>query len=187
MSEKFVKNILDVPGVEGVCVFDRDGAVLYNELPSFFVEELFEDLARRVISLYETVDENFIPSDDYLLKYSERWIFLRRGNGILLLVLATQEVNRVSLKMVTNMAIKNLKSSKPLGAPSGGKPPLPTAKAAPATPAPTSAPATPPAAQPPAAPTAPAPAEPATEKEDAFGRKRVARPRPSRSYRGSEY
>ncbi|MGE9294827.1 MAG: hypothetical protein ACQKBV_00855 [Puniceicoccales bacterium] len=178
MNDKFVKNILDVPGVEGVCVFDREGRMVENQLPSFFVEELFEDMSRRVLSLYETVDENFVPCDDYLLKYSERWLFIRRGNGIYLLILASSAVNRVSLKMVSNLAIKNLKASRldaAMPPPAAAKPVAPT----PAAPAPT-----------PAAPAvAPTPAaEPAPEAdEQPAARKRVARPRPSRSYRGSSY
>ncbi|GHB99641.1 hypothetical protein [Cerasicoccus arenae] len=178
MSDKFVKNILDVPGVEGVCVFDREGQIVENELPSFFIDELFEDLARRVISLYETVDENYIPCDDYLLKYSERWIFLRRGNGVYFLIFANSEVNRISLKMVTNMAIKNVKSaSKTL--------PTSAARITPAVPAPTRTPTLPPATPTQAAPT-PA-SEPKEEEVATDARKRVARPRPSRSYRGSSY
>lgn len=182
MSEKFVKNILDVPGVEGVCVLDRQGRVLFNELPSYFVEELFDDLARRIISLYETVDENFVPCDDYLLKYSERWIFLRRGNGVFILVFAAPAVNRVSLKMVTNLAVKNLSPSKVLGASSS------TGPATPVAPTPNRAPTTPPAAPPPQAapPAQPAP-EPETEEASPTARKRVARPRPKRSFRGSSY
>ena len=169
MSDKFVKNILDVPGVEGVCVFDQEGRVVVNELPSFFVEELFDDLSRRVISLYETVDENFVPCDDYLLKYSERWLFLRRSNGVYLVILALETVNRVSLKMVTNLALKHIKSSK-IGAPK----PLESKPAAPPT-----------GANPVTPPKTPEP-EPTPEKEAAppepvaepTARKRAARPRP---------
>lgn len=187
MSDKFIKNILDVPGVEGVCLFDQDGRVLSNQLPAFFVEDLFDDLARRVVSLYETVDENFVPCDDYLLKYSERWLFLRRGNGTFLLVLASSAVNRVSLKMVTNLALKNIK-------PKDFSP----GSAAPAPALVTDAPAPPPAAtesvpKPVAEPAVFAdPSAPTAEKaasvtESPTGRKRVARPRPSRTYRGSDY
>ncbi|WP_309382297.1 hypothetical protein [Cerasicoccus frondis] len=174
MSDKFVKNILDVAGVEGVCVFDKDGGLIDNQLPAYFVEDLFDDLARRVISLYETVDENYIPCDDYILKYSERWIFLRRGNGIFILIFAEPSVNRVSLKMVTNLAIKNIKPASKLPGAAAARP----------------APAAAPAPQP-QAPTTPAPAAdpvpPAAPEEEPVARKRVAKPRPQRSYRGSSY
>lgn len=188
MSEKFIKNILDVPGVEGVCLFDSEGRLLSNHLPEFFIVDLFEDLARRVISLYETVDENFVPCDDYLLKYSERWLFLRRGNGIFLLALTSSAVNRVSLKMVTNLAIKNL-SPKSFGdvAPPAPAPAavLPAATTAPA-PAPTVAP-TPPVAPAPPEEVADEPTPSPENEESPLGRKRVPRPRPSRSFRGSSY
>lgn len=176
MSDKFIKNILDVPGVEGVCVFDKDGGLIENLLPAYFVEELFDDLARRVISLYETVDENFLPCDEYLLKYSERWIFLRRGNGIFILTFAEPMVNRVSLKMITNMAVKNVKATSKLGGPAAVSKPAPVAPTTPA-----------PAPQMPVAPATPSVEPEPTPDAAPEGRRRVARPRPQRSYRGSNY
>jgi hypothetical protein len=58
--------------------------------------------------MYETMDENFLPCDDYLLKFSERWLLLRRNEGALLLVLGGEKANLASTRMVTNMTLKHL-------------------------------------------------------------------------------
>ena len=41
MIEKLLRNILDVPGADGVCVFDLQGNLLCNRFPSLFIEEIF--------------------------------------------------------------------------------------------------------------------------------------------------
>jgi hypothetical protein len=109
MLEKFINNIMDIPRVEGLAIFNRQGAVLLKRMPSFFLDELFADLGRRIVAMAETVDENFIPCDEYLLKYAGKWILLRRTERMFLFLLCAEEVNVMSLKMVTNMAFKNLK------------------------------------------------------------------------------
>jgi hypothetical protein len=105
---KLFDNILDLPGIEGVCLFDTRGRMYVNRLPSFLSDELFADAQRRIVAMYETMDENFLPCDDYLLKFSERWLLLRRNEGALLLVLGGEKANLASTRMVTNMTLKHL-------------------------------------------------------------------------------
>lgn len=109
MIERLVNNVLDVPGVEGLCLFDRECNILLNQLPDYFIEELFDDALQRVISLYETVDDNFIPCDDYLIKYPGKWIMLRRGKDVFTLIITDEGVNQVTLKMTTNLLLKNVR------------------------------------------------------------------------------
>jgi hypothetical protein len=109
MLDKLLNNILDVPHVEGLAIFNRSGNVLLKRMPSIFHDEIFGDLGRRIISMTETVDENFIPCDDYLLKYPGKWIMLRRTENIHLFLFCSEDVNVMSLKMVTNMAFKQLR------------------------------------------------------------------------------
>jgi hypothetical protein len=79
-----------------------------NRLPSFLSTELFADAQRRIVAMYETMDENFLPSDDYMLRFSERWLLLRRTNKQVLLVLGGEKANLASTRMVTNMTLKHL-------------------------------------------------------------------------------
>lgn len=105
---KLFDNILDLPGIEGVCLFGSEGQMYINRLPSFLSNELFADAQRRIVAMYETMDENFLPCDDYLLKFSERWLLLRRTDRHVMLILGGEKANLASTRMVTNMTMKHL-------------------------------------------------------------------------------
>ncbi len=105
---KLFDNILDLPGIEGVCLFGAEGQMYINRLPSFLSNELFADAQRRIVAMYETMDENFLPCDDYMLRFSERWVLLRRTEKQVLLVLGGEKANLASTRMVTNMTMKHL-------------------------------------------------------------------------------
>lgn len=108
MLDKIIKNVLELPGVEGACLLDKKGVILLNALPEFFLEDFLDDLSRRIIALYEAVDENYVPCDDYLLKYPQKYIQLRRSRNAYLLVAVDPGVNLVSLRMVTNLVLKHI-------------------------------------------------------------------------------
>ena len=105
---KLFDNILDLPGIEGVCLFGTGGQMYINRLPSFLSTELFADAQRRIVAMYETMDENFIPCDDYMLRFSERWLLLRRTEKHVMLILGGEKANLASTRMVTNMTMKHL-------------------------------------------------------------------------------
>jgi predicted regulator of Ras-like GTPase activity (Roadblock/LC7/MglB family) len=181
MIEKIVKNVLELPGVEGACILDKKGVLLHNDLPDFFLEDFLDDLARRIKTLYEAVDENYMACDDYLLKFPEKYIRLRRSRNVFLLVVVDPSVNMVSLKMVTNIVLKHI-TPKVL---SEMRKILQAAKEeAPVADSP--APAEAPAPVPPPAATAEAPAAKPSPSAPVRG-ERVPRPRPSRSFRGTRY
>ncbi|NQY32349.1 MAG: hypothetical protein HRT56_04185 [Coraliomargarita sp.] len=175
MIDKIIKNVLELPGVDGACILDKKGNLLHNALPDFFLDDFLDDLARRITSLYEAVDENYVTCDDYLLKFPQKYIQLRRSRNIYLLVAVEPSANLVSLRMVTNLVLKHVTpkvlselraSMNDIAAtPMPAAPPPPVATPAPAL-----------------EETAPEPAEP-----EAPQRKRAVRPRPSRSFRGTSY
>lgn len=105
---KLFDNILDLPGIEGVCLFGFEGQIYVNRMPVFISPEVFADAQRRITAMYETMDENFLPCDDYVLRYSERWLLLRRTDQLVLLILAGDKANMASTRMVTNMTMKHL-------------------------------------------------------------------------------
>lgn len=108
MIEKIVKNVLELPGVDGACILDKKGNLLHNALPDFFLDDFLDDLARRVKALYEAVDENYMACDDYLLKFPQKYIRIRRSRHVYLLVAIDPTVNLVSLRMVTNLVLKHI-------------------------------------------------------------------------------
>ncbi|MFH1497197.1 MAG: hypothetical protein ABII82_05155 [Verrucomicrobiota bacterium] len=105
---KLFDNILDLPGIEGVCLFGFEGRIYVNRMPVFISPEVFSDAQRRITAMYETMDENFLPCDDYVLRYAERWLLLRRTDQLVLLILAGDKANMASTRMVTNMTMKHL-------------------------------------------------------------------------------
>lgn len=108
LLNKVFDNVLDIPGVDGVCLFGLSGEVFINRMPAFLSPEVFADALRRIAALYETMDENFLPCDDYLLRFAEKWLLFRRTDQAVLLVLAAETANLASTRMVTNMALKHL-------------------------------------------------------------------------------
>ncbi|HTJ77474.1 MAG TPA: hypothetical protein VL357_00605 [Rariglobus sp.] len=165
MLNKVFDNILDIPGVDGVCLFNTVGKVLINRMPSFMSPDIFEDGLRRITALYDTMDENFLPCDDYLLRFEEKWVLFRRADQVVLLVLAADKANFMSTRMVTNMAFKHITPAllEELTLAAGGNPapaaaaPAPAATSASAPPFPVVIPAN--DAAPAAAPAAPAAAD----------------------------
>ena len=107
-TSKLFDNLLDLPGIEGVCLFGTGGQMYVNRLPSFLSTEIFADAQRRIVAMYETMDENFLPCDDYMLKFSERWLLLRRTEKHVMLILGGEKANLASARMVTNMTMKHL-------------------------------------------------------------------------------
>ncbi len=187
MIDRIIKNVLELPGVDGACILDKKGKLLHNALPDFFLDDFLDDLSRRVISLYEAVDENYVACDDYLLKFPQKYIQLRRSRNVYLLVAVDPTVNLVSLRMVTNLVLKHITpkvlselraSLNDIAAttPVAPAPEPVSAAAEPVSAVPAPEPVT---AQPVATPPAAAPEE--------TPRRRAVRPRPTRSFRGASY
>jgi hypothetical protein len=183
---KLFDNILDLPGIEGVCLFGTEGQMYINRLPSFLSNELFADAQRRIVAMYETMDENFIPCDDYMLRFSERWLLLRRTEKQVLLVLGGEKANLASTRMVTNMTMKHLTpeiiSGLELAARGGAPAPVAVAAPAASAAAPVASPSTIRYPVPPAPSPSPAPVAAAVEAAGAADASK-----PVRMYRGRAY
>ncbi len=158
-------------------MFGSEGQMYINRLPSFLSNELFADAQRRIVAMYETMDENFLPCDDYMLRFSDRWLLLRRTEKQVLLVLGGEKANLASTRMVTNMTLKHLTPAviAELGAPGRGAQ-APTAVST------ALKPAAPIVSGPP-----PSPAEPITAPVVPSGAGPMDGPKPVRMYRGRAY
>ncbi|MGB0744133.1 MAG: hypothetical protein ACPGSB_06370 [Opitutales bacterium] len=177
MIDKIIKNVLELHGVDGACILDKKGNLLHNELPEFFLDDFLDDLSRRVKALYDAVDENYMPCDDYLLKFPQKYISIRRSRNVLLVVAVDPAVNLVSLRMVTNLVLKHItpkvlsEMRAALANEISVNDPTATLPQAPAE-----------STQPSAA------SEPVSEPPPTAVRgQKIARPRPTRSFRGTRY
>lgn len=154
--EQLTANITDLPGVEGLCLIDlAEARVLHRRMPSFIPESCYAEAVRRIIGLYETIDENFLPADDYSLRFEEKWLILRRTGSTILMIMAADTANLPAIRMVTNLTLKHLGSTPNLvatlqaSAPAPAPTLIPVKAISPATPIPATTPATlAPAAQP---------------------------------------
>lgn len=184
MIDKIIKNVLELPGVDGACLLDKKGVLLHNALPDFFLDDFLDDLARRMTALYEAVDENYMQCNDYLLKYPQKYIQLRRSRNVFLLVAVDPTVNLVSLRMVTNLILKHI-TPKVLGELRASLSAAP--EAVPVVEIVAPAPAVVPVVVVPAESAAPVEPEPMPVEEAGAQSRRVLRPRPARSFRGTRY
>lgn len=191
MFDSLIKNVTDVPGVEGVCLLTAHGQFIYRKMSALFVEELYEDVSRRVMSIYETIDDNFLPCEDFILKYPQKWIFLRRSDSTILLLMAHPQVNAQSVRMASNLVMKHMTdemvrelSEKPRYETFAEKAPPPVKTLSTPKPQPATGPSPLSKRMPnesPAAPTGPRSLPPGERT------KKSRTERPSRSYRGTTY
>ncbi|MEM9226607.1 MAG: hypothetical protein AAGA45_01450 [Verrucomicrobiota bacterium] len=108
MIDGLIRNIIDVPGVAGACLFNGAGQILPESLPSFYIKEIFDDQVRRIIGLFDTIEDNYLPTDELTLKYDGMTVQLYRGKGTYLMVFVLPEANVMTVKMVSRVAIKNV-------------------------------------------------------------------------------
>ena len=105
MIDQTIKNMLELPGVDGACILDKKGNLLLNELPDFFIGNFLGDLSNRVTALYDTIDQNYLPCDDYVLNFAQKSIQLRRNQNAYLLVAVEPSVNLAALRAMSSMLL----------------------------------------------------------------------------------
>lgn len=108
MIARVIQNIADLPGVEGVCLFNEEAELLFQVMDSIYPTDVLDDVSRRAVSLFETVDDNFVPCDEYVLRYPNKKLILRRGGKYYLLIVANEAVNPITVRMVSNSALKHI-------------------------------------------------------------------------------
>ncbi len=112
LFDKLAQSVLELPGVQGLCLADAGTAtLLYNRMPDFIPEFAFETALRRVASLYETTEASLQPVDDFVLKFRGNSLVLRRSGGVFLILLLTESAHLVSLRIVTNIVLKNTQAN----------------------------------------------------------------------------
>lgn len=111
MLDKLTQNLLEMPGVEGLCFISASSELLYRRMPAYIPDFVFDTALRRVTALYETIDGNYQKADDYVLKFRGYGLVLRRVDDVILLLLVTEAANLMSLRMVTNMLFRNLQNT----------------------------------------------------------------------------
>ena len=109
--QKSIDSILDTPKVEALMVFDLDGEVCFEQMPEYTNSAMLEKLPQRILTLYDIIADNFQKCSDFILKFEEKNLYFRKssdkkGKDFVLVIVGAAGINFVSLKLVTNLAMK---------------------------------------------------------------------------------
>ena len=108
MSDRFIKNILEVPKTLGIVVSDNEERILVKDVPSFLSEMNFGDLGRRAQTMFDTLEDSYQAFDEVLLKFETNWVFLRKIGTLTLIILVEPGAKIASIRMVTNLAKRSI-------------------------------------------------------------------------------
>lgn len=98
----------DIPGVVGSFVLNDKGALVSREMPTIYPDNIYPEIGRRLIGVYEAIALQMASLGDLLLKFEGHWFLCRRTTQCFLGILTTEAVNYPALKMATNVALKQL-------------------------------------------------------------------------------
>ncbi len=109
--QKSIDAILDTPKVEALLVFDLDGTVYFEKVPADTNPAALEKLPQRILMMYDIIADNFQNCSDFILKFEKKNLYFRKssdkkGQNFILAILGDAGINFVSLKLVTNLAMK---------------------------------------------------------------------------------
>ncbi len=103
----------DIPGVIGSFVLNDKGALVSREMPAIYPDDIYPEMGRRLIGVYEAIALQMASLGDLLLKFEGSWFLCRRTTQCYLGILTTEAVNYPALKMATNVALKQLDEKVP--------------------------------------------------------------------------
>ncbi|MEP6668385.1 MAG: hypothetical protein ABJF10_04485 [Chthoniobacter sp.] len=98
----------DIPGVVGSFVLNDKGTLVSREMPSIYPDEIYPEMGRRLVGVYEAIALQVASLGDLVLKFEGSWFLCRRTAQCFLGILTTEVVNFPALKMATNVALKQL-------------------------------------------------------------------------------
>jgi len=98
----------DIPGVVGSFVLNDKGALVSREMPAIYPDEIYPEMGRRLVGVYEAIALQVASLGDLVLKFEGYWFLCRRSAQCFLGILTTETVNYPALKMATNVALKQI-------------------------------------------------------------------------------
>ncbi|MDR3402919.1 MAG: hypothetical protein P4L99_10520 [Chthoniobacter sp.] len=98
----------DIPGVVGSFVLNDKGTLVSREMPAIYPDEIYPEMGRRLVGVYEAIALQVASLGDLVLKFEGYWFLCRRSAQCFLGILTTEAVNYPALKMATNVALKQI-------------------------------------------------------------------------------
>ena len=106
-SDNLFQPTLDLPGVLGVFCLNPSGKVLANYLPSSYRDSIFRELGARCTTLLQAVDMSYTPIDEYLLRFEDHSLYLRKTDVCIVGVLCAGDVMLAGLRVSINLLLKS--------------------------------------------------------------------------------
>ncbi len=105
---RLLDNVLELPGVDGLCLLDADGGLRLDRMPDFVGAELLGAARPHLAALRESAETCLPGTEDLVLRFAEHWLMLRRAAGATLLLLGGAAASLSSVRMVSNIALRQL-------------------------------------------------------------------------------
>lgn len=107
-ADSLLHSLNEMPSVEGSCILDVNGKVVQRTLSGLYLDSLLEAIARRSSSVMAATGSVVAGSSELFLQFSLKCIYARQFRGGTLLVLCVDQVRLPSLRVATNLLIKQL-------------------------------------------------------------------------------
>lgn len=104
-------SLKDIPSVEGSFVLNADGELVLNGMPPIFGDSMFEELGRRIQSMFMAMESQGHDFQEIQAKFSGFRIFTKRSPDHFLVILCEAGVNQPALKMAAAVTLKQLNTS----------------------------------------------------------------------------
>lgn len=105
---KLLDNVLELPGMDGLCLLDADGRLRLNRLPAFIHASALAAAQAHLLTLQESAQSCLPGTEDLVLRFAEHWLMLRSGDHGTLVLLGSEQASLSSVRMVSNIALRQL-------------------------------------------------------------------------------
>lgn len=112
--QKSIDTILSTPKVEALFVFDLEGTVYFQQAAENIETEELKKLPQQILKMYDIILDNFQNCSDLILKFEKKNLYFRKSRNkneknYIIAILGDAGADFVSLKLVTNLALKLIK------------------------------------------------------------------------------
>ncbi len=99
---------LKLSEVSGLVLFFSDGSLVRNRLPDHYTDQLAVAMGERILNFVSGLDFGPAASDEFLIRFQEAALYIRRFDGFLLGVLTVLHPDVSNLRLATNLLIQQV-------------------------------------------------------------------------------
>lgn len=106
--KKLLDNIVELPGVDGLCVISPDSELHVHHLPREIDATMLSQAVAPLASVLHAGEASMPGHDDQVLLFGAQWVVLRRCGAGTLLLIGHESANLSSVRLVSNLALREL-------------------------------------------------------------------------------